>query len=37
MEDFEGVVGGAVVEAEEDEVFSPVFDFLKPFEHDFSG
>ncbi len=35
-EDFEGVVGGAIVQAEEGEVFGPVFDFLEPFEHDFS-
>jgi hypothetical protein len=35
-EDFKGVVGGAVVEAEKSKVFGPVFDFLKPFEHDFS-
>jgi hypothetical protein len=34
LEDFEGAVGGAVVEAEEGEVFRPVFDFLEPFEHD---
>jgi hypothetical protein len=35
-EDFEGVVGGAVVEAEKDEVLGPVFDFLEPLEHDFA-
>lgn len=27
---------GHVFEAEEGKVFGPVFDFLEPFEHDFS-
>ena len=34
LEDFGSIVSGAVVEAEEEEIFGPVFDFLEPFEHD---
>lgn len=36
VKDFECVVGGTVVEAEERKVFGPVFDFLEPFMHDFA-
>jgi hypothetical protein len=32
-----GIVVGAVIETEEREVFGPIFDFLKPFEHDFAN
>jgi hypothetical protein len=36
VEDIEGAVCRAVVEAEKNKVFCPVFDFLEPYEHDFA-